>query len=107
MITVPKSGPFVADEPEFASLRPDMLQNIRNSEVEMRTAMLEMISSFPDHWRPRLEPIIVTGTPKRLIRSLLPFFIELSKAFDVVEMVQKRKLLDTSVLGQQGKNNIC
>ncbi|SRR5260370_32729625 len=95
---------FVADERGFELLRPELREAVRQAEAELRSAMAETTSAFPEHWRESLEPVLVIKTPQQFMRSLLPFFTELSKAIDVVEMVQKRDAQDLAkapVLGRR------
>jgi hypothetical protein len=91
MITPEQREAFVADEPEFAALRPEMRQAIRDAETLQRTEMQEMLDSFPEHWKPLMELPVIIGVPRKFMRSLLPFFTELALATDILEMVAKQK----------------
>ena len=94
------STSLAADSQEFSKLRPDLLPQIRAAELEFRGALTEMIAVFPAHLAGGLQPI-VSAVPSRFIQGLLPFFAELSNAMDVVEMVERRKLLDADVPGSR------
>jgi hypothetical protein len=72
---------FVADEPEFASLRPDLLHSIRIVEVELRNSMQEAIDHFPVDVRVTLEAFVVES-PRSFIRSILPILREMSNVMD-------------------------
>jgi hypothetical protein len=81
--------PFVADGPEFAKIRPELRQGVREAELEFRKCLEDMLAALPDHLTGAARHI-VTDVPARFIRGLLPFFRDLSEMMDFGEIIQKQ-----------------
>jgi hypothetical protein len=65
---------FVADEPGFVELRPQLREMLKETETELRRSMADLVASFPDHWLATsdLGSKFVVDIPKTFTRSLRP-----------------------------------
>jgi hypothetical protein len=81
--------PLVADGPEFAKIRPELRQSVREAELEFRKCLEDMLVAFPAHLAGGMGRIVV-DVPARFIRGLLPFFSDLSEMMDFGEIIQKQ-----------------
>jgi hypothetical protein len=78
---------LLADSAEFASLRPDVRDAVRQAERQFRHAIEEMLEQLPAHMRPTMAEAM-SEMPTYFFSGQLALYRMMSEALDVGEMLQ-------------------